>query len=383
MSKRDYYEVLGVERGVDEAALKKAYRRLAMKHHPDRNPGDTKAEESFKEAKEAYEVLSDADKRAAYDRFGHAGVQGAAGGGPGGPGFGAGAGSFADIFGDVFGDIFGGGRGGAGRSQVYRGADLRYDLDVSLEDAVGGTTVQIKVPRMASCGTCSGSGAKPGTTPQSCGTCGGQGVVRIQQGFFSMQQTCPRCHGQGTIVTDPCGDCSGRGRVRQTRTLSVKVPAGVDNGDRIRLGGEGEAGENGGPAGDLYVQVHVRQHEIFERDGSNLQCEVPVGFATAALGGEIEVPTLDGKVMLKVPPETQSGKMFRLRGKGVKALRGGQVGDLMCRVVVETPVNLSPEQREMLAQFEASLKRDGQRKHNPRADHWFDGVKRFFSGLAP
>lgn len=381
MSKRDYYEVLGVERGEDEAALKKAYRRLAMKHHPDRNPGDAKAEESFKEAKEAYEVLSDADKRAAYDRFGHAGVQGAAGGGPGGPG--AGAGSFSDIFGDVFGDIFGGGRGASGRSQVYRGADLRYDLDVSLEDAVGGTTVQIKVPRMASCGTCSGSGAKPGTTPQSCSACGGQGVVRIQQGFFSMQQTCPRCHGQGTIVTDPCGDCSGRGRVRQTRTLSVKVPSGVDNGDRIRLGGEGEAGENGGPAGDLYVQVHVRQHEIFERDGNNIQCEVPVGFATAALGGEIEVPTLDGKVMLKVPPETQSGKMFRLRGKGVKALRSGQVGDLMCRVVVETPVKLSPEQREMLAQFEASLKRDGNQTHNPRAEHWLDGVKRFFSGLAP
>lgn len=376
MAKRDYYEILGVERGVSDADLKKAYRRLAMKFHPDRNPGDEEAEERFKEAKEAYEVLTDADKRAAYDRFGHAGVDAAAGA----RGAGAAGASFADIFGDVFGDIFGGGRGG--RSQVFRGADLRYDLDVTLEDAVRGTTVQIDVPRLAACGTCSGSGAKPGSQPTSCPTCGGHGVVRMQQGFFSMQQTCPRCAGSGSIVSDPCADCNGQGRVRQTRKLQVKIPAGIDSGDRIRLAGEGEAGENGGPNGDLYVQVRVKPHPIFERDGNNLLSDIPVGFTTAALGGEIEVPTLDGRVVLKIPAETQTGKQFRLRGKGVKALRGGPVGDLLCRAVVETPVKLTKEQKELLEQFEASLRADGGGRHNPKAENWFDGVKRFFAGLA-
>lgn len=377
MAKRDYYEILGVERGVSDADLKKAYRRLAMKYHPDRNPDDKEAEGRFKEAKEAYEVLTDADKRAAYDRFGHAGVDAAAGARAGAGAAGA---SFADIFGDVFGDIFGGGRGG--RSQVFRGADLRYDLDVTLEDAVRGTAVQIDVPRLAACGTCSGSGAKPGSQPTSCPTCGGHGVVRMQQGFFSMQQTCPRCAGSGSIISDPCADCNGQGRVRQTRKLQVKIPAGIDSGDRIRLAGEGEAGENGGPNGDLYVQVRVKPHPIFERDGNNLLSDVPVGFTTAALGGEIEVPTLDGRVVLKIPAETQTGKQFRLRGKGVKALRGGPVGDLLCRAVVETPVKLTKEQKELLEQFDASLRADGDGRHNPKAESWFDGVKRFFAGLA-
>ncbi len=382
MAKRDYYEILGVERGAGEADIKKAYRRLAMKYHPDRNPDDAAAIDRFKEAKDAYEVLTDPERKAAYDRFGHAGVDAAAGARAGAQGFGAGGASFADIFGDMFGDIFGGAaRGGRGRGTVFRGADLRFELEVTLEQAVGGATVQIEVPRLAACSTCDGSGARPGSQPQECPTCGGHGVVRMQQGFFSMQQTCPRCHGAGKVISDPCDDCNGRGRVPQTRTLSVRIPAGVDDGDRIRLAGEGEAGENGGPAGDLYVQVHVKPHPVFERDGNNLLCEVPVGFATVALGGELEVPTLDGKVMLKIPPETQSGRMFRLRGKGVKPLRGGTVGDLHCRVVVETPVKLTREQKDLLERFQDSLQSGGTR-HNPRADSWLDGVKKFFSDLA-
>lgn len=380
-AKRDYYEILGIDRGADEATIKKAYRRLAMKHHPDRNPDDAASIDRFKEAKEAYEVLTDPERRAAYDRFGHAGVDAtAAGAGAGGFG-GAGAGSFADIFGDMFGDIFGGAaRGGRGRSQVFRGADLRYDLAITLEQAVAGATVQIEVPSLSACETCSGSGARPGSSPAECPTCGGHGVVRMQQGFFSMQQTCPRCHGNGKVISDPCDDCNGQGRVPRTRTLSVRIPAGIDDGDRIRLGGEGEAGENGGPPGDLYVQVRIKPHPVFERDGNHLLCEVPVGFSTVALGGELEVPTLDGKVKLKIPPETQSGRLFRLRGKGVKPLRGGPPGDLHCRVVVETPVNLTGEQKELLERFDTSLGSGGTR-HNPRADSWLDGVKRFFSGL--
>ncbi len=324
MAKRDYYEALGVQKNASEAELKKAFRRMAQKHHPDRNPDDKESEEKFKEAKEAYEVLTDARKRAAYDQFGHAGVDSSMGGGAGA----AGGASFADIFGDVFGDIFGGG-GGAGRAggggqRVYRGADLRYNLDLSLEDAVAGTTVKIRVPTLVHCGTCNGTGAKAGSKPETCTTCGGHGQVRMQQGFFSVQQTCPRCHGAGTMIKDPCGTCQGHGRVRDNKTLSVKVPAGVDTGDRIRLAGEGEAGENGGPAGDLYVQVSVKDHPIFKRDDSNLYCDVPISIVTAALGGELEVPTLDGKVVLKIPPESQTGKLFRLRGKGVKPVRGGR-----------------------------------------------------------
>ena len=377
MAKRDYYDVLGVAKNASEAEIKKAYRRLAMKHHPDRNTGEqaTEAERSFKEAKEAYEILSDAQKRAAYDQFGHAGVDPSMGAGRG---FGAGGASFSDIFGDVFGDIFGA-RGGGG-PRVQRGADLRYNLELSLEDAVAGTSVKIKVPTWVRCDSCGGSGARKGTTPKTCPTCHGAGQVRMQQGFFSVQQTCPSCMGKGSVIEDPCPTCRGVGRVQESKTLSVKVPPGVDTGDRIRLAGEGEAGDNGGPPGDLYVQVHVREHPIFTRDESHLYCEVPIAFTTAALGGELEVPTLDGKVKLKIPEGTQTGKMFRMRGKGVKPVRGGPQGDLICRVVVETPVKLTDHQRDLLTQLDESLKGGG-RKHSPNAHSWVDSVKGFFEKM--
>jgi molecular chaperone DnaJ len=374
MAKRDYYEVLGVERGASEAELKKAYRRLAMKFHPDRNPDDKTAEEKFKEANEAYEVLSDASKRQAYDQYGHAGVDQSAGGAGG-----FGGANFSDIFGDVFSDFFGGARGGSSRGGPQRGSDLRYTLDLDLEDAVRGTTVTIRVPTLVNCKSCDGSGAKKGSSPTTCSTCAGVGQVRMQQGFFSVQQTCPRCHGSGKMITDPCGSCRGQGRVEESKTLSVKVPAGVDNGDRIRLSGEGEAGTLGGPSGDLYVVVNVREHAIFQRDGKHLYCEVPISFVDAALGGELEVPTLDGRVKLKIPEGTQTGKLFRLRGKGVAPVRGGGAGDLMCRVAVETPVNLSRRQRELLEEFRGTLRDDG--SHSPKASSWFEGVKRFFGDL--
>lgn len=374
MSKRDYYEILGVEKGASEKELKKAYRSSAMKYHPDRNPDDEAAEEKFKEASEAYEILSDSQKRAAYDQYGHAGVDPSQGGMGGGQGFG----NFSDIFGDVFGDIFGGagGGGGRGRGGPARGSDLRYTLELDLEKAVQGTSVKIKVPTLVHCNTCEGSGAKEGSKPTSCTTCGGMGQVRMTQGFFSVQQTCPNCHGKGSVISDPCRDCSGQGRVEETKTLSVKVPPGVDTGDRIRLTGEGEAGEGGGPAGDLYVQVSVKDHAIFEREGKNLYCEVPISIVDAALGGEIEVPTLDGRVKLKVPAETQTGKLFRLRGKGVVPVRGGVAGDLLCRVELETPVNLSNKQKDLLRELQDSMSGD---KNSPKQSSWFEGMKNFFS----
>ncbi|HEC07912.1 molecular chaperone DnaJ [Thiolapillus sp.] len=381
MSKRDYYEVLGVSRTATSVEIKKAYRKLAMKYHPDRNSGEDgeQAEIRFKEVKLAYEVLSDDQKRAAYDQFGHAGVEGAAGMGGGAGGFGGAGGSFSDIFGDVFGDIFGGG-GGRGGHRHQRGADMGYNLELSLEDAVKGTTVKIRIPAQVTCDACGGSGAKKGTSPKPCTTCGGSGQVRMQQGFFIAQQTCPTCHGRGVQIDDPCPACHGQGRIQKHKTLSVKVPAGVDSGDRIRLAGEGEAGENGGPAGDLYVQIHVKPHPIFERDDANLYCEVPIPFTTAALGGELEVPTLEGKVKLKVPAGTQTGKLFRIRGKGIKPVRGGSVGDLLCKVVVETPINLNDEQKELLEKLESSLQGGG-RKHSPNASSWLDGVKSFFKEM--
>jgi len=373
MSKRDYYETLDVSKNASEAEIKKAFKRLAMKLHPDRNPDDKGAEEKFKEAKEAYEILSDQQKRAAYDQFGHAGVDPSAGmGGSGGAGF-------SDAFGDIFGDIFSGGRGG-GRQRVYRGADLRYNLDLSLEDAVKGKTVSIKIPSHESCDECGGSGAKKGTEPTTCSTCGGVGQVRMQQGFFSLQQACPQCHGNGKIISDPCGKCHGQGHVEKTKTLSVKVPAGVDNGDRIRLSGEGEIGENGGPHGDLYVHMNVREHAIFQRDGNDLFCEVPVSIITASLGGELEVPTLGGRVNLKIPAETQTGKLFRVRGKGVKSVRGSATGDLLCKVTIETPVNLTKKQKELLKEFDDSLN-DDTVNHSPKASGWMDGVKKFFEDM--
>ena len=375
MSKRDYYKVLDVPKTATEAEIKKAYRRLAMKYHPDRNPNDREAEESFKEAKEACEVLSDPHKRATYDQHGHAGLEAASRGGRGG--FSADA--FADIFGDVFGDIFGGAGRRGGRSQVFRGADLRYELELELPQAVFGHQVQIEVPRLSECETCHGTGAAKGSSPSTCETCGGVGQVRVSQGFFQLQQTCPRCRGAGTMVRNPCDTCLGQGRVRRTRKLSVKVPPGVDSGDRVRLAGEGEAGRNGGPPGDLYVEVQVREHAIFERDGEHLSCEVPVSFATAALGGTVEVPTLEGDVTLKIPAETQSGRIFRLRDKGVKPVRGGARGDLFCRVVVETPVHLSAEQKELVRALEESLRAHAPR-HSPREKGFLEGVRRFFSG---
>jgi molecular chaperone DnaJ len=374
MAKRDYYETLGVNRDASEEEIKKAYRKLAMKFHPDRNPDSKESEEKFKEAKEAYEMLSDAQKRAAYDAYGHAGVDASAGAaGAGGAGFGG----FADAFGDIFGEIFGNAGGGRQRSNVYRGADLRYNLEISLEEAARGTETRIRIPTMEECETCHGSGAKPGTQPKTCPTCNGQGQVRMQQGFFSIQQTCPKCHGGGKVVDTPCSTCSGVGRVKRQKTLSVKIPAGVDEGDRIRLAGEGEAGANGGPSGDLYVVIHIRDHAVFQRDHNDLHCEMPVSFTVAALGGEIEIPTLDGAAKIRIPAETQSGKVFRLRGKGIKGVRSNVHGDLLCHVVVETPINLTARQRELLEELEAINVKDGSR-HNPRAKSWLDKVKEFF-----
>lgn len=375
MSKRDYYEVLGVQKNASEDELKKAFRRLAMKYHPDRNPDDAEAEAKFKEAKEAYEVLTDQNKRSAYDQFGHAGVDQV------GMGSGRGSAGFGDIFEDLFGNIFGenGGRRGGG-TRAYRGSDLQYNLELSLEEAVTGKEVDIRIPTLKTCETCSGTGAKKGSYPQTCSTCRGQGQVRSQQGFFSVQQTCPQCHGNGKVITDPCPDCHGQGRTEEHKTLSVKIPAGVDTGDRIRLSGEGEAGLNGGPAGDLYVQIFVKEHELFAREGDNLFCNVPIRFTTAALGGEMEVPTLDGKVTLKIPPETQTGKKFRLRNKGVKSVRSASVGDLVCTVIVETPVNLSTRQRELLEELDQTMSEGGKR-HSPKEHSWLDKAKGFIDDV--
>jgi len=376
--KRDYYEVLGVNRDASDEEIKKAYRKLAMKFHPDRNPDSKESEDKFKEAKEAYEILCEPEKRRAYDAYGFAGVNpqmGMGGGfGEGQQGFGG----FAEAFGDIFSDIFGGGQG-RGRSSVYRGADLRYNLEVSLEQAARGTETKIRIPTMDTCETCHGSGAKPGTHPKTCETCKGSGTVRLSQGFFSIQQTCPTCHGSGKMVTDPCQACRGAGRIKKHKTLAVKIPAGVDEGDRIRLSGEGEAGVNGGPPGDLYVVIHLKEHGVFQRDGDDLHCEMPISFSQAALGGEIEIPTLDGSAKVKIPPETQTGQVFRLRGKGIKGVRSSYPGDLLCEVVVETPVRLTDRQKDLLRELEDINRADGNR-HNPRAKSFMDKVREFFAG---
>ncbi len=378
MAKRDFYDILGVNRDASDEEIKKAYRKLAMKHHPDRNPDHPKAEEQFKEAKEAYEILSDPQKRGAYDQYGHAGVDPQAGmGGFGGFG-GAGGAGFGDAFGGIFDEIFGGGGARGGRSNVYRGADLRYNIEVTLEQAAFGTETKIRIPTMEVCEPCKGTGAKAGTQPKTCPTCQGSGQVRLQQGFFSIQQTCPKCHGSGRFVADPCASCQGAGRIKQHKTLAVKIPAGVDEGDRIRLSGEGEHGVNGGPSGDLYVQIHLKPHAVFQREQNDLHCEMPISFATAALGGEIEIPTLDTVAKIKIPPETQSGKTFRLRGKGIKGVRSHGHGDLLCHVVVETPVQLTERQKELLRELEESSRsEDG--LHNPRAKSWMDRVREFFA----
>ncbi len=372
MAKRDYYEVLGVQRNVDKADLKKAYRKLAMKYHPDRNLDDADAQEHFKEAQEAYDVLKNDQKRSAYDQYGHAAT------GPGARGPAGFDGDVGDVFGDIFGDIFGG-RGGRGARQQQRGSDLRFSMDLDLEEAVTGITREIRIPTLGACKTCDGSGAKDGEKT-SCTTCGGIGQVRMQQGIFSVQQTCPACKGMGQVIKNPCSDCSGQGRVRETKTLSVKIPSGVDTGDRIRLAGEGEAGLAGSPAGDLYVEVRVRQHRLFERDGDDLYCEVPIQFSTAAVGGELEIPTLNGQVKLKIPSETQTGKVFRLRGKGVKSVRSHRQGDLMCKIVIETPVRLSKDQKALLKQFQESFE-SSKTDHNPKSSSWLSGVKEFFDRM--
>ncbi len=375
-TKRDFYEILGINRDASEDEIKKAYRKLAMKYHPDRNPDSKESEDKFKEAKEAYEMLSDAEKRRAYDAYGHAGVNPQ--GGPGG--FGNDAGGFSDAFGDIFGEIFGGGRGrGGGGAQVYRGSDLRYNMEITLEQAARGTETKIRIPALEACEVCDGTGAKPGTKAKTCHTCAGVGQVRMQQGFFSIQQTCPTCHGTGKVIPDPCKACDGVGRVKKHKTLSVKIPAGVDDGDRIRLTGEGEAGVNGGPPGDLYVVVQLKAHSVFQREGADLHCEMPISFTMAALGGEIHIPTLDGEAKIKIPAETQSGQVFRLRGKGIKPIRQTSSGDLMCHVVVETPVRLTDRQRELLRELDEINQKDGD-KHNPRAKGFMDKVKDFFAG---
>jgi len=375
MAKRDYYTVLGLNRDASEEAIKKAYRKLAMKHHPDRNPDDKASEDRFKEAKEAYEVLTDGRKRQAYDQFGHAGVDPSAGFGAGARGA-EGFGGFSDAFGDIFGEIFGAQRGGRGNG-VYRGADLRYNLELGLEEAARGTEAKIRIPTLEECATCHGSGAKPGTQPKQCHSCHGRGEVRVSQGFFSIQQTCPTCHGTGKFVADPCGTCQGAGRLKKHKTLSVKIPAGVDQDDRIRLSGEGEAGMNGGPSGDLYVVVNLKPHAVFQREGADLHCEMPISFAIAALGGEIEIPTLEGHAKIKIPSETQSGQVFRLRNKGIRPVRGSVTGDLFCHVAIETPVKLTSRQKELLREFEA-INEDDPGAHNPRAKSFMDKVRDFF-----
>ena len=377
MAKRDFYETLGVAKNASEEEIKKSYRKLAMKYHPDRNPDSKESEEKFKEVKEAYEMLTNPEKREAYDRYGHAGVDPNMGGGGG---FGGGAGGFADSFGDIFGDIFGGGGGGRGRSagpQVYRGADLRYNLEISLEQAAHGFDTTIRVPSWDKCDTCHGTGAKPGTSPTTCTTCAGHGQVRMQQGFFSIQQTCPKCHGNGKVITDPCAPCGGQGRIKRNKTLEVKIPSGIDNGMRIRSSGNGEPGTNGGPAGDLYVEIHIKAHAVFQREGDDLHCEMPISFVKATLGGEIEVPTLSGKVSFTIPEGTQSGKTFRLKAKGIKGVRSGYAGDLFCHVAVETPVKLTDKQKDLLKEFER-LTVEGGAKHSPQSKGWMDKVKDFF-----
>ncbi len=383
-TKKDYYDVLGVSKSASPSEIKSAFRKLAMKYHPDRNPGDESAATKFKEAKEAYEVLSDEQKKAAYDQFGHRGAESFMGGGFGGGGDAQGFQDFFNNnpFGDIFQDIFSSDRGRKKRKAEQRGSDLIYNMELNLEDAVHGKTVEITVPTWVSCSDCTGSGAQPGSEPVTCGTCNGAGQVRMQHGFIAVQQTCPTCHGQGKTIKDPCKKCHGQGRTQEKKKLSVKIPAGIDDGDRIRLAREGEAGLMGGPSGDLYIQVHLKKHAIFTRDRNDLHCELPISITTATLGGSLEVPTLSGRVKLKIPPETQTGKSFRLRDKGVKSARTGKTGDLFCHVRVETPVNLSSEQKQLLKSLEASLSKEGENHHNPSARNWFNNVKRFFEGLS-
>ena len=375
MAKRDFYEILGVPKNASDEDIKKSYRKLAMKFHPDRNQGEPakEAEVKFKEAKEAYEMLSDPQKRAAYDQHGHAGVDPNMRG-PGGEGMGG----FAEAFGDIFGEMFGQQQRGRGGRQVFRGGDLSYGMEVTLEEAAKGKEAQIRIPTHENCEVCSGTGAKPGTQAKTCGTCGGAGAVQVRQGFFSVQQTCPSCRGMGKTISDPCMPCAGQGKIKKQKTLEVKIPAGIDGGMRIRSAGNGEPGTNGGPPGDLYIEIRQKKHDIFERDGDDLHCTVPINIVTAALGGEIDVPTLDGKAAIDLPEGTQTGKQFRLRGKGIKGVRASYPGDLYCHITVETPVKLTEHQRKLLKELDESFKKGGN-KHSPTGDSWTDKLKGFFS----
>ncbi|MBW9088364.1 molecular chaperone DnaJ [Rhizobium wenxiniae] len=373
MAKADFYEILGVAKSADEKELKSAFRKMAMKYHPDKNPGDAEAEKKFKELNEAYETLKDPQKRAAYDRYGHAAFE--QGGMGGGGGFGGGAGGFSDIFEDIFGEMMGGGRARRSAGGRERGADLRYNMEISLEEAYNGKTAQIRVPTSITCDVCTGSGAKPGTQPKTCGTCQGSGRVRASQGFFSVERTCPTCHGRGQTITDPCTKCHGQGRVTEERSLSVNIPAGIEDGTRIRLQGEGEAGARGGPAGDLYIFLSVTPHEFFQRDGADLYCAVPISMTTAALGGTFDVGTLDGsKSRVSVPEGTQAGKQFRLKGKGMPVLRSSQTGDLYIQIGIETPQKLTKRQRELLQEFEEISSKE----NNPESTGFFARMKEFF-----
>lgn len=373
MAKADFYEILGVAKSADEKELKSAFRKMAMKYHPDKNPGDAEAEKKFKELNEAYETLKDPQKRAAYDRYGHAAFE--QGGMGGGGGFGGGAGGFSDIFEDIFGEMMGGGRARRSAGGRERGADLRYNMEISLEEAFSGKTAQIRVPTSITCDVCTGSGAKPGTQPKTCGTCQGSGRVRASQGFFSVERTCPTCHGRGQTITDPCTKCHGQGRVTEERSLSVNIPAGIEDGTRIRLQGEGEAGARGGPAGDLYIFLSVTPHEFFQRDGADLYCAVPISMTTAALGGTFDVGTLDGsKSRVSVPEGTQAGKQFRLKGKGMPVLRSSQTGDLYIQIGIETPQKLTKRQRELLQEFEEISSKE----NNPETTGFFARMKEFF-----
>ncbi|CEN32339.1 Chaperone protein DnaJ [Candidatus Westeberhardia cardiocondylae] len=374
MAKLDYYEILGVSRNAGEREIKKAYKRLAIKFHPDRNPGNTEAEKNFKKIKKAYEILSDPKKKTAYDQYGHAAFEQNNINGE----FTTSSSDFGDIFGDVFGDIFG--RNNR-KKKTYRGSDLCYNIELSLEEAVKGTKREIRIPTLETCGICNGTGTKSGTLPTLCKTCRGHGQIQMQQGFFTIQQTCPTCHGEGKIIQYPCNFCQGNGRVEKYKTLSIKIPAGVDNNDRIRLSGKRESGKNRIQNGDLYIQIHVKKHKIFERENNDLYCEVPINFSIAALGGEIEVPTINGKVELKIPSETQSGKLLRMRGKGVKSIRDGKQGDLLCKIVVETPVKLNERQKQLLKDLKTSFDGPSGNKNSPRSKSFLDGVKKFFDNL--
>ena len=375
MAQRDFYEILGVPKNASDEDIKKSYRKLAMKFHPDRNQGEPakEAEVKFKEAKEAYEMLSDPQKRAAYDQHGHAGVDPNMRG-PGGEGMGG----FAEAFGDIFGEMFGQQQRGRGGRQVFRGGDLSYGMEVTLEEAAKGKEAQIRIPTHENCEVCSGTGAKPGTQAKTCGTCGGAGAVQVRQGFFSVQQTCPSCRGMGKTISDPCIPCAGQGKIKKQKTLEVKIPAGIDGGMRIRSAGNGEPGTNGGPPGDLYIEIRQKKHDIFERDGDDLHCTVPINIVTAALGGEIDVPTLDGKAAIDLPEGTQNGKQFRLRGKGIKGVRASYPGDLYCHITVETPVKLTEHQRKLLKDLDESLKKGGD-KHSPNEKGWADKLRSFFN----